>query len=56
VVLSLQLILNTFAAKLMGLEENDTKWFFPRIREEYRKLLPEKKRGWQPILYVGTRY
>jgi len=44
------------AVRLMGLKENDAKWFFPRIREEYEKLPPEKKRGWLPILYVGIRH
>ena len=44
------------AAKLMGLKENDAEWFFSKIREEYKKLPPEKKRGWLPILYVGIRH
>jgi ubiquinone/menaquinone biosynthesis C-methylase UbiE len=44
------------SAAIMGLREKDAKGFFSRMREEYRKLLPEKKQGWLPILYVGTKY
>jgi len=43
------------SAKLMGLKEDDAERFFRKIREEHRKL-PEKRRGWLPILYVGMRY
>jgi len=42
------------SARIMGLEENDAKWFFQRVREEYKKL-PEERRSWLPILYVGVR-
>jgi len=44
------------SARLMGLNENGIEWFFPKIREEYAKLPPEKKRGWMPIIYVGIRH
>ena len=44
------------AAKLMGLKENDAKWFFPKIKERIQKLPPEKKCSWLPVLYVGIRY
>ena len=43
------------AVKLLGLKEKDAEWFFPKIREEYAKVPPEKKRGWLPVLYVGIR-
>ena len=43
-------------AKLMGLEGSDAERFFSKISEEYRKLPPERKRGWLPVLYVGVRY
>jgi len=43
------------SAKIMGLKENDAEGFFQKIREEYKKLPPEKKRGWLPVLYVGTK-
>lgn len=44
------------AAKAMGLKENDAELFFAKIREEYKKLPPKKKRGWLPVLYVGIKY
>lgn len=44
------------AARLMGLKEKDAERFFAKVREEYQKLPPEKKRGWLPILYVGIKY
>lgn len=43
------------AVKLMGLKDKDADWFFTKIREEYAKIPPEKKRSWLPILYVGIR-
>jgi ubiquinone/menaquinone biosynthesis C-methylase UbiE len=43
------------SVRLMGLEESDANWFFPKIREEYRKL-PHEKRGWLPIMYVGVKH
>jgi len=43
------------SAKIMGLKEKDANWFFSKIREEYQKLPTKKKRGWLPILYVGTK-
>jgi ubiquinone/menaquinone biosynthesis C-methylase UbiE len=39
---------------IMGLKEEDREWFFPRIREEYGKLPPDK-RYWLPFLYQGTK-
>lgn len=42
-------------AKLMGLKGNDAEWFFPKIRKEFKKLPPEKKRDWLPVLCVGIR-
>jgi ubiquinone/menaquinone biosynthesis C-methylase UbiE len=43
------------SAAIMGLEENEAEGFFSRIREEYRRVPPEKKRSWLPIFYVGTK-
>lgn len=43
-----------YTLTIMGLKEEDGKWFFPRIREEYRKL-PPNKRHWLPFLYRGTK-
>jgi ubiquinone/menaquinone biosynthesis C-methylase UbiE len=42
------------SVRLTGLKESDAKWFFSKIREEYQKL-PQKNRGWLPILYVGVK-
>jgi hypothetical protein len=42
------------SARLMGLKESDATRFFSKIREEYQKL-PEKNRGWLPLLYVGVK-
>jgi SAM-dependent methyltransferase len=39
---------------IMGLKEEDAKWFFPKIREEYGRL-PLDKRHWLPFLYEGTK-
>jgi len=45
------------SGKIMRLKESDAEGFFSKIREEYQKLPPEKKKhGWLPILYVGTKY
>jgi len=43
------------SAKIMGLREKDAERFFQRIREEYRRLPPEKKSGWFPVIYVGIK-
>jgi len=43
------------SAAIMGLKENDAEEFFSKIREEHQRLRPKKKRGWLPILYVGTK-
>lgn len=43
------------SAKIMGLKEKDANWFFSKIREEYQKLPTEKRGGWLPVLYVGTK-
>jgi len=41
---------------IMGLKENDAEGFFSKIREEYQKIPHEKRHGWLPTLYVGTKY
>lgn len=43
-----------YALTIIGLKEGDEKWFFPKIREEYGKLPPDKRR-WLPFLYQGTK-
>jgi ubiquinone/menaquinone biosynthesis C-methylase UbiE len=43
------------SARLMSLKESDASRFFSKIREEYRKLAPQKKH-WLPILYVGVKH
>jgi len=42
-------------ARLMGLKERDAESFFEKVRDEYKKLSVDKKGGWLPILYIGTR-
>jgi ubiquinone/menaquinone biosynthesis C-methylase UbiE len=44
------------SAAIMGLKENDAEGFFSKIRDEYQKLPSEKKHGWLPTLYVGTKH
>ena len=41
---------------IIGLKENDAKWFFSKIREEIQRLPSDKKRGWLPLLYVSIKY
>jgi ubiquinone/menaquinone biosynthesis C-methylase UbiE len=43
-----------YTLTIMGLKKKDAEWFFPRVREEYGKLSPDKKH-WLPFLYQGTK-
>ena len=43
-----------YTLTITGLKEEDGAWFFKRLRDEYRKL-PQEKRHWSPILYVGKK-
>jgi ubiquinone/menaquinone biosynthesis C-methylase UbiE len=44
------------SAAIIGLKENDAEGFFSKIREEYRRVPPGKKRSWLPIFYAGTKH
>lgn len=43
-----------YTLTITGLKKEDGAWFFERLSDEYRKL-PNEKRHWSPVLYVGRK-